>query len=37
MAERCGITKQFMDGAITPLGQGAGPAVRTSFAVKSIW
>ena len=37
MAERCGITKPFMDVAITPLGQGAGPAVRTSFAVKSKW
>jgi len=37
MAERCGITKPFMDVAITPLGQGAGPACRTSFAVKSKW
>ena len=37
MAEECGITKPFMDVAITPLGQGAGPAVRTSFAVKSKW
>ena len=25
MAEECGITKPFMDVAITPLGQGAGP------------
>jgi tetrahydromethanopterin S-methyltransferase subunit H len=36
-AEECGITKPFMDVAITPLGQGAGPACRTSFAVKSKW
>ncbi len=26
MSESCGITKPFMDVAITPLGQGAGPA-----------
>lgn len=37
IAEECGITKPFMDVAITPLGQGAGPACRTSFAVKSKW
>lgn len=37
MSEKCGITKPFMDVAITPLGQGAGPACRTSFAVKSKW
>lgn len=37
MSEACGITKPFMDVAITPLGQGAGPACRTSFAVKSKW
>jgi tetrahydromethanopterin S-methyltransferase subunit H len=37
LAESCGITKPFMDVAITPLGQGAGPACRTSFAVKSKW
>lgn len=37
MSEDCGITKPFMDVAITPLGQGAGPACRTSFAVKSKW
>ena len=36
-AEECGIDKPFMDVAITPLGQGAGPACRTSFAVKSKW
>lgn len=37
MSEEVGITKPFMDVAITPLGQGAGPACRTSFAVKSKW
>jgi tetrahydromethanopterin S-methyltransferase subunit H len=37
MAEDCGITKPLMDTAVTPLGQGAGVAVRTSFAVKSKW
>jgi len=37
MAEECGITKPLMDVAITPLGQGAGPALRTSYAVKSKW
>ena len=37
MAERCGITKPWMDVAVTPLGQGAGPAVRTSYAVKAKW
>ena len=37
MAEECGITKPLMDTAVTPLGQGAGVAVRTSFAVKSKW
>ena len=37
MSEKVGITKPFMDVAITPLGQGAGPACRTSFAVKSKW
>jgi len=37
MAEECGITKPLMDTAVTPLGQGAGSAVRTSFAVKSKW
>ena len=36
-AEECGIDKPFMDPAITPLGQGAGAALRTSFAVKSKW
>jgi tetrahydromethanopterin S-methyltransferase subunit H len=37
MAADCGIDKPFMDVAVTPLGQGAGPALRTSFAVKSKW
>ena len=37
MADECGITKPFMDVAVTPLGQGAGPAVRTSYAVKAKW
>lgn len=33
----CGIEKFLMDTAITPLGQGAGTAVRTTFAEKSKW
>lgn len=37
MAEECGITKPLMDVAVTPLGQGAGMAVRSSFVVKSKW
>ena len=37
MSEECGITKPLMDTAVTPLGQGAGVAARTSFAVKSKW
>ena len=37
MADECGITKPWMDVAVTPLGQGAGPAVRTSYAVKAKW
>ncbi|MGL4669391.1 MAG: tetrahydromethanopterin S-methyltransferase subunit H [Methanobacteriaceae archaeon] len=37
MATECGIDKPLMDVAITPLGQGAGVAARTSFAVKSKW
>ncbi len=39
MADECGITKPFMDVAVTPLGQGAGPAVRTSgiHNVPSAW
>lgn len=36
-AEECGITKPLIDTAVTPLGQGAGVAARTSFAVKSKW
>ena len=35
ISEECGITKPLMDTAVTPLGQGAGVAARTSFAVKS--
>ncbi|MBR3198164.1 MAG: tetrahydromethanopterin S-methyltransferase subunit H, partial [Methanobrevibacter sp.] len=37
MADECGITKPWMDVAVTPLGQGAGPAVRTAYAVKAKW
>jgi tetrahydromethanopterin S-methyltransferase subunit H len=37
MAEECGIDKPLMDTAVTPLGQGAGVAVRTSFVEKSKW
>ena len=37
LADECGIDKPFMDVAITPLGQGAGPALRTTFAEKSKW
>lgn len=37
IARDCGITKFLMDTAVTPLGQGAGVAARTSFAVKSKW
>ncbi|MDL2246689.1 tetrahydromethanopterin S-methyltransferase subunit H [Methanobrevibacter sp. OttesenSCG-928-K11] len=37
IARDCGIEKFLMDTAVTPLGQGAGIAARTSFAVKSKW
>lgn len=37
MAADSGIDKPLMDVAVTPLGQGAGPAVRTSFLQKSKW
>jgi tetrahydromethanopterin S-methyltransferase subunit H len=37
MAAESGIDKPLMDVAVTPLGQGAGPAVRTSFMQKSKW
>lgn len=37
IAKDCGIDKFLMDTAVTPLGQGAGVAARTSFAVKSKW
>ncbi len=36
MADECGITKPWMDVAVTPLGQGAGPAVRTGIPSR-IW
>jgi tetrahydromethanopterin S-methyltransferase subunit H len=37
MSEECGITKPLMDTAVTPLGQGAGVAARTTYAVKGKW
>lgn len=37
LAADCGIEKFLMDVAVTPIGQGAGTAVRTSFAEKSKW
>jgi tetrahydromethanopterin S-methyltransferase subunit H len=37
MSVESGIDKPLMDVAVTPLGQGAGPAVRTSFMQKSKW
>lgn len=37
VADECGITKFMMDTAVTPLGQGAGIAGRTSFAEKAKW
>ena len=37
VAADCGIDKFMMDVAVTPLGQGAGVAVKTSFAEKSKW
>jgi tetrahydromethanopterin S-methyltransferase subunit H len=37
MAAESGIDKPLMDVAVTPLGQGAGPAVRTSYMQKSKW
>lgn len=33
----CGIERFMMDTAVTPLGQGAGVAVRTSFLEKAKW
>ena len=35
LAEKAGIKYPLIDVAITPLGNGAGPAVRASFAVKA--
>lgn len=37
LAADCGIDKFLMDTAVTPLGQGAGIAARTSFAEKAKW
>ncbi|MCF0225838.1 MAG: tetrahydromethanopterin S-methyltransferase subunit H [Methanobrevibacter sp.] len=37
IASDCGIDKFLMDTAVTPLGQGAGVAARTSFAEKAKW
>jgi len=37
IAADCRIDKPLMDVAVTPLGAGAGHAVRTAFAVKSKW
>ena len=37
VADECGINKFMMDTAVTPLGQGAGVAGRTSFAEKAKW
>ena len=37
VAADCGIEKFMMDTAVTPLGQGAGIAARTSFAEKAKW
>ncbi|WP_423792842.1 tetrahydromethanopterin S-methyltransferase subunit H [Methanocaldococcus indicus] len=37
LAEKANIDKLFIDTAVTPLGNGAGPAVRASFAVKAIF
>ena len=37
VAAECGIDRFMMDTAVTPLGQGAGIAARTSFAEKAKW
>jgi tetrahydromethanopterin S-methyltransferase subunit H len=37
IARDCGIEKFLMDTAVTPLGQGAGIAARTTFAEKAKW
>ena len=37
VAADCGIDRFMMDTAVTPLGQGAGIAARTSFAEKAKW
>ncbi len=37
IAEDCGIYKPLMDVAVTPLGQGGGTAIKTTFNQKSKW
>lgn len=37
IAEECGIDKPLLDVAVTPLGQGAGNAIRTTYVAKSKW
>jgi len=37
LAEKAGIKYPLIDTAVTPLGNGAGAAVRASFAVKAIF
>ena len=37
VASECGIDRFMMDTAVTPLGQCAGIAARTSFAEKAKW
>ena len=37
MAEDCGITKKLIDPSITPMGNGAGVALRMSIAAKAKW
>ena len=37
VAADCGIDKFMMDTAVTPLGQGAGIAAKTTFAEKAKW
>ncbi|MBE0522714.1 MAG: tetrahydromethanopterin S-methyltransferase subunit H [Methanosarcinales archaeon] len=37
MAEDCGITKKLIDPGITPMGNGAGVALRMNIAAKAKW
>jgi len=37
IASDCGIYKPLMDVAVTPLGQGAGSAIKATIKEKSIW